>query len=157
MNEVSRTDPIRVNVSIPGSPDPQQARANAATVESVPPSGKKLPPDSRESITANQEQVMRDEAKRVEEAVSSLNSYARSTQRQLQFSVDNDLGRPVVRVVDSSTQEVIRQIPSDVALNLARNLQNNLEHMDMQRAAQAAGVDQFVGTSASLGLVNMHA
>ena len=36
--------------------------------------------------------------------------------------MDNELGTTVVRVVDQETQEVIRQIPDEVALRLAENL-----------------------------------
>lgn len=56
------------------------------------------------------------------DAVAQLNDYAQSVRRELQFSIDNGTGRSVVRVVDRETQELIRQIPSDLALKLARQL-----------------------------------
>ncbi|MCR9188891.1 MAG: flagellar protein FlaG [Alteromonadaceae bacterium] len=69
----------------------------------------------------------RSEAQREElnEAVSQLNDFVQNVQRDLQFEVDNDLGQTIVRVVDQSTQEVIRQIPDEVALRLAENLQQD--------------------------------
>ena len=60
--------------------------------------------------------------KKIEQAVARLNDYVQSLQRDIVFSVDHDSGRSVVRVVERGTQEVIRQIPSEVALRLARNL-----------------------------------
>ena len=69
----------------------------------------------------------RNEAQReqLDEAVSQLNDFVQSVQRDLQFEVDNDLGETIVRVVDQSTQEVIRQIPNEVAMRLAENLQQD--------------------------------
>ena len=67
-------------------------------------------------------QALEEQQKKVDEAVSKLNDYVQSTQRDLQFSYDEDAGRPVVTVLDRETQQVIRRIPDDVVLNLARNL-----------------------------------
>lgn len=59
----------------------------------------------------------------LDDAVSQLNDYVQNVQRDLQFEVDNERGETIVRVVDQQTQEVIRQIPDEVALRLAENLQ----------------------------------
>lgn len=58
-------------------------------------------------------------------AVSQLNDFVQSVQRDLQFEVDNELGKTIVRVVDQETSEVIRQIPDEVALRLAEKLQQD--------------------------------
>jgi flagellar protein FlaG len=58
----------------------------------------------------------------LEQAVSALNSKVQAVQRDLNFSIDEDSGRTVVKVIDSHTDEVIRQIPSEEVLALARNL-----------------------------------
>jgi len=42
--------------------------------------------------------------------------------RALEFSVDAATGRPLVRVLDTDTGEVVRQIPGDESLALARAL-----------------------------------
>jgi flagellar protein FlaG len=42
--------------------------------------------------------------------------------RYLEFQVDEQSGRTVVTVKDRNTGEVIRQIPSEEILRLARNL-----------------------------------
>lgn len=69
----------------------------------------------------------RSEARREElgQAVSQLNDFVQNVQRDLQFEVDNDLGQTVVKVVDQQTQEVIRQIPDEVAMRLAEKLQQD--------------------------------
>ena len=67
----------------------------------------------------------RSDAQREElnQAVSQLNDFVQNVQRDLQFEVDNEMGQTIVKVVDQSTQEVIRQIPDELALRLAENLQ----------------------------------
>ncbi len=69
----------------------------------------------------------RNEAEReqLDSAVTQLNDFVQNVQRDLQFEVDNDLGQTIVKVVDQKTQEVIRQIPDEVALRLAENLQQD--------------------------------
>ena len=59
------------------------------------------------------------------EAVSHINDYVQSVQRNLQFTVDEASGKDVVTVIDSQSQEVIRQLPSEEALELARRLAAN--------------------------------
>ena len=61
----------------------------------------------------------------IDEAVSQLNEYAQNVQRDLQFEVDSERGETIVRVVDQETQKVIRQIPDELALRLAENLQQD--------------------------------
>ena len=61
----------------------------------------------------------------VESAVTKLNDYVQSVQRNLQFNLDDESGKTVITVVDRNTSDVIRQIPDDVALKLAQDLQQN--------------------------------
>lgn len=58
----------------------------------------------------------------VEKAVSDLRDFAQSHQRQLDFSIDDTTGIMVVKVIATQSGEVIRQLPSEVALKLAQNL-----------------------------------
>ncbi|WP_041523346.1 flagellar protein FlaG [Gilvimarinus agarilyticus] len=86
--------------------------------------GKELPPAITEtSKTVSQEtQKEADFQNSVQEAVAHMNEFIQSTQRDLQFSYDSDTGDTIVRVVDSATQEVIRQIPDEIFVKLARQL-----------------------------------
>lgn len=56
------------------------------------------------------------------QAVESLQKISDSSHRNLDFSIDEGSGQTVVKVVASDTGEVIRQIPSEVALKLAQSL-----------------------------------
>ncbi len=46
------------------------------------------------------------------------------TGQQVQFSVDNDTGTTVLRVTDAESGALLRQIPGDEALAMARILDN---------------------------------
>jgi flagellar protein FlaG len=63
----------------------------------------------------------------LEAAVAQINDYVQLVQRDLHFSVDEDLDKTVIKVVDSHSGELIRQIPEDVFLDLARKLKEDGE------------------------------
>jgi len=63
--------------------------------------------------------------KQLNEAVSQLKDFVQNVQRDLQFEVNDNLGETIVNVVDQATKEVIRQIPNEVVVSLAENLQQN--------------------------------
>ncbi|MBI1754591.1 MAG: flagellar protein FlaG [Acidobacteria bacterium] len=44
--------------------------------------------------------------------------------RVMTIVIDQDTRRPVIRIVDEGTQEVVRQIPAEYVLQLARNLRS---------------------------------
>ena len=56
------------------------------------------------------------------QAVAAMDRAAKALNNDVQLSVDSSSGRAVVRVVDSKTGELIRQIPSEEALELRRAL-----------------------------------
>lgn len=62
------------------------------------------------------------EAEKVEEAVNQVNEYVQNLSRDLQFTVDQDSGRTIIKVLDSETHEVIRQIPPEELLQIANQL-----------------------------------
>jgi len=61
----------------------------------------------------------------VKDAVTKLNDYVQNVERNLQFNLDDESGKTIITVVDRQTDKVIRQIPDDVALKLAQDLQQN--------------------------------
>ncbi len=65
---------------------------------------------------------------KLSEAVDQINNRMQSVRRDLEFSVDEDSKRTVIRVMDSETKEVIRQIPAETVLAMARMIQ--LEETD---------------------------
>ncbi len=63
-----------------------------------------------------------DSSEGLAEAVSKINEFIQVVRRNLVFSVDEATGRTVVTVQDADTDRVVRQIPSEHVLNIARNL-----------------------------------
>jgi flagellar protein FlaG len=88
-------------------------------VKASPTSGKELPPQP--GVVASEEAKKID----IEQAVTEINDYVQTVQRDLHFSVDKDSGLTVIRVRDKESGELIRQIPEDIFLSLAQNLKDN--------------------------------
>ena len=110
----------QVAVNLVGSAASQASSSRPVTNEAsaaqmLPASGKVSPQEGKAaSAEVSQEQVS--------QAVSDLNDYVQSVGRDLQFSVDEDSGRTIIRVLDSQTQDIIRQIPAEEVLALAEHL-----------------------------------
>ncbi len=58
----------------------------------------------------------------LERLAQRLREYTQSMNRRVEFTVDEESGYTVIKVVDPETQKVIRQIPAEVTLRLARHL-----------------------------------
>ena len=58
----------------------------------------------------------------VEEAVKRISEFVAPTQSEISFSVDEISGVQVVKIMDSQSNEVIRQFPSKEAIEIARAL-----------------------------------
>jgi len=60
----------------------------------------------------------------VQAAVSKLKEYVETYKRNIQFSVDDDTGRTIVKLLDSENK-VLRQIPSEELLDLVKSIEQN--------------------------------
>ncbi|WP_136416232.1 flagellar protein FlaG [Herbaspirillum sp. ST 5-3] len=58
----------------------------------------------------------------VKQAVHEINKAMKSLSQDLEFSVDEDSNRTIVKVVDQQTKEIIRQVPTKEALEIAKAL-----------------------------------
>lgn len=96
------------------SPSLLAAKSYGKEQKEVNESGKDLPNNVERLAHASEAQV--------KEAVSKLNEYAQSTERTLDFQLDEDSGKAIIKVFDTLSAELIRQIPNELALELARNL-----------------------------------
>ena len=56
----------------------------------------------------------------VEQAVEAVQKAVEPVAQNLQFSIDKETGKTIISVVDSLTQEVIRQIPGEEILAIAK-------------------------------------
>lgn len=62
------------------------------------------------------------ELEEVKEAVNQIQHFTQTLAPNLQFSIDEETGKTVVKIMDAQTQEVIRQFPSEEAISIARAL-----------------------------------
>jgi len=63
---------------------------------------------------------------KLQAAVEKMNELMQNGQRSLNFSVDDSTERVVVKVMDTTTQEVVRQIPTEETLKFAEHLEGML-------------------------------
>ncbi len=78
-----------------------------------------LEPDFMQQKPA-QEIDQKQQLKELAAAVDDMNRRAKNLQRSLQFSVEQDLNLTVVKVINPQTDEVVRQIPSEEFIAIAR-------------------------------------
>jgi flagellar protein FlaG len=100
--------------SAAGAYGKEQASGVSTVAGSKIESGKELPQNVKAIAEVSEEQV--------KDAVSKLNDYVQSTERTLDFQMDEDSGKTVIKVYDTLSAELIRQIPNELALELAQNL-----------------------------------
>lgn len=93
---------------------PPQGGSQGVERQSGVESGKGLP--QTETSVAS-EQVSRES---VEQAVVQISDFVQNVARELQFQVDDVSGYTLITVKDRDTEEVIRQIPSEEVVALAR-------------------------------------
>jgi flagellar protein FlaG len=78
---------------------------------------------ARDAVTTQPAEEAAPRSEGVVAAVKKINDFIQVIRRDLQFSVDEDTGMTVVKVMDAETEEVIRQIPSEEVLAIAANLE----------------------------------
>lgn len=124
MNEVRAT---QVAMTIAAGSASSKGAAGAPSRET----GKQLPveqPEKPQVAVKPQPEVD------LKEAVADMNDYIQSVQRDLHFAVDEDLDQTVIKVVDRDTGELIRQIPEEVFLDLARKMKAEQEPFHLVNA-----------------------
>lgn len=116
MNEVTKIAAGSVQVK----PLPASSLSDSAKGQKT---GNSLPPAAEAAISQPASVVDQSAIQEeVQAAVAQMNEYIQSTQRDLSFTYDPGSGETVVKVLDRSTQEVIRQIPDEIFLRLAQRL-----------------------------------
>jgi len=84
--------------------------SNAAAAPAVPPPKAAAPQVQAASIETTK-QVAR-----------QINDFLRSSASNVQFTVDDESSQVVVRIVDTQTKQLIRQIPSEEMLAISKSL-----------------------------------
>lgn len=98
-----------------GNASPQPATASAES--QIAAAAVKAPQE-----TAKTDAAQRNTAEETAEAAEKIARFVGHTASDLQFTVDEESEIPVVKVVDRETKEVIRQIPSQEAIEISKAL-----------------------------------
>lgn len=62
-------------------------------------------------------------------SVEGINAFLKTFSNYIQFSIDEESGRTIVKLVDTETDTVLRQYPTKEALALARDIENFQGHL----------------------------
>ncbi|EXI77638.1 MAG: flagellar protein FlaG [Candidatus Accumulibacter appositus] len=62
------------------------------------------------------------DSEKLQTAIQSVREFVKPINSNLEFSVDDDTGQLVVKIIDRTTKEVIRQMPSEEMMAIAKTL-----------------------------------
>ncbi|MCB2427794.1 flagellar protein FlaG [Methylophaga pinxianii] len=111
------------SLSLPNSGNIQQGSNVPAEVVSGLATTQRVNSMSQPNMLSKQLEATEEQLAAIEERVVELNSYMQNLNRSLQFSVDEQSGDTVIKVIDSETDELIRQIPAEELLVLRSSLE----------------------------------
>lgn len=117
-------------------PLPGYTPSSSTPIQATAPVIRPLEPSVEAGLTEDRERQAKEEerAPRLEQALETLNDRLVAWSTNLRFSVDKDTDRVVVTVLDTNTGDVIRQIPTEEALQVARSL-GNLQGLALNTSA----------------------
>lgn len=75
-------------------------------------------PSTKESSQPSSQQL--------EQTAEKLNKQVQSLKRDLHFSIDDETGETVIRVVDSASKELIRTIPSEEFVSIQQKFNQSI-------------------------------
>lgn len=78
--------------------------------------------DSKEVGASADARKAQPTADQLNQAVKQIQDTIKQTANSLQFSIDKDSGMTIVKVVDTESKKVIRQIPSEEVMVIAKAL-----------------------------------
>jgi flagellar protein FlaG len=99
-------------------------RALVNADSAITPGAARAPATAVETAAAVKGPDNAQSAEQLKQAVSQLNKASQDKSQGLEFSIDKDSKRTVVKVIDQSTKEVLRQIPTLEALEIAKALES---------------------------------
>lgn len=96
-----------------------RSQENATTLTAL-----SLRSDNKISPSANGDKNTPEAGQReeIEASVEALNEFVHTVNRDLKFSIDEDTGKTIIKVIDQTNDQIIRQIPSDEVLAIAKAL-----------------------------------
>ena len=84
------------------------------------------------SASASEQQNVQElSSQQLNNAVDAVNHAMRQSNQSLEFSVDTSTRKPIVKLVDTSTGELVRQIPSKEMLAIAQSIDDFLHRQGL--------------------------
>jgi flagellar protein FlaG len=122
---------VEINLRAPQPQSPASGQGEPRIAKSAPAEIKTAPTVSIKELnseaTARRDGVADQMTKTVEDiksAVETLNSTMKKIPTSLAFSIDSASNRVVVQVTNEDTGEVVRTLPGEAVLQVARNLES---------------------------------
>jgi flagellar protein FlaG len=106
--------------SITSSPAPVSSATSSAQEMAVKAQPRQAPPRLANAQFQEEEQNVQFSREDLLNAAQAANEFISHVNDNLQFSVDDDTGKTIIKVVDSTTHEVIKQIPSEEMIAIAK-------------------------------------
>jgi flagellar protein FlaG len=110
----------------------QRANVEAQVERPSPGAAAGATPQASTSASALQKQAAaagEPHKEELKETVKTINDFVKSFSDRLEFSIDQDSGRTVVKLVDTENKQVLRQYPTREALAIARDIENFQGHL----------------------------
>lgn len=108
---------------------PPIAPSSSAAINQLPrglerkqSSGEVLANSEAQPTSAETTKISKKNREALDSAVSSMNDLLGTLGHSLRFNIDDETGKTIVKVMDSQTQEVIKQIPTEEMLAIAKAL-----------------------------------
>lgn len=112
-----------------GYPPPAPVRSPALAPLTLAENSSAAPAKAESVANSPTAPTAQPDTQQLQDAVTKLNDYVQNIRRNLSFSIEESTGRTVVKVYDSETEELIRQIPSEETLRLAEAIQERTTNL----------------------------
>ena len=112
---------LGTNIAPPAAGIPSRADNSAPAAPKLTVQDVHKVADQRKDQSVNK---LAENAAEIREAVAEINKAVKKVPTSLNFSVDEASKRFIVSVTDTNTGEVIRQLPGDAVLRIAKQLES---------------------------------
>ncbi|NWO02278.1 MAG: flagellar protein FlaG [Idiomarinaceae bacterium] len=122
---------IHSGVSFAGIPNDSEQSSSTRFVENADKTANSTTVTSEDSQTTERSKKgISSASQKFQNMIEALNVNDSIRQHNLEFNVNEELGRTIVKVVDSETGELIRQIPSEELLELAERIEEQTQESE---------------------------
>lgn len=113
--------------AVPGVTEPESSQQQEVeSVAGVVPARKVSAEQQRQLDAYRLEESAKEvepDRQSLDQVVGDINQQVQSFNRKLQFSIDDDAGMILIKVIDPETDEVIRQIPAKELVELHKHME----------------------------------